>query len=66
MKERALEGCRGKIRESHPKLALSAYHNHKDMWRLARIVDETDASYKFYLRYYGRALLPTEYVSYAI
>jgi FkbM family methyltransferase len=64
--EQALMGCRGKIRDSHPKLALSAYHNHKDMWKLARIVDAIDSTYRFYLRYYGRALLPTEYVLYAI
>ncbi len=64
--EQALLGCRKKIAESHPKLALAAYHNHKDMWRLARIIDETDPTYKFYLRYYGNPLLPTEYVLYAV
>jgi FkbM family methyltransferase len=66
MEEQALMGCRGKIRENHPKLALSAYHNHKDLWKLARIVDETDPAYRFYLRYYGKALLPTEYLLYAL
>lgn len=66
MEEQALLGCRGKIRENHPKLALSAYHNHKDLWKLARMVDETDPAYRFYLRYYGYALLPTEYLLYAL
>jgi len=64
--EQALQGCRKKIQESHPKLALSAYHNHKDLWKLARMIDEMDTSYHFYLRYHGEALLPTEYVLYAI
>ena len=64
--EQALLGCRKKIRENHPKLALSAYHNHKDLWRLARIIDEADPTYRFYLRYYGGDLLPTEYLLYAI
>lgn len=64
--EKALLGCRQKIRENHPKLALSAYHNHKDIWKLARIIDEIDPSYRFYLRYYGEILAPTEYVLYAI
>ncbi len=64
--ERALLGCRSKIAKHHPKLALAAYHNHKDMWRLARIIDEADPTYRFYLRYYGDALLPTEYVLYAL
>lgn len=64
--EQALIGCGNKIRESHPKLALSVYHNHNDIWKLARMIDEMDPSYRFYLRYYGRPLLPTEYVLYAI
>lgn len=64
--EQALLGCREKIKRYHPKLALSAYHNHKDLWKLARIIDETDASYRFYLRYYGSSRLPTEYVLYGL
>lgn len=64
--EDALLGCRRKIAENHPKLALAAYHNHKDLWKLARIIHETDPTYRFYLRYYGGALLPTEYVLYAV
>ncbi len=64
--EQALLGCRKKILENHPKLALSVYHNHEDLWRLARIIEQTDPTYRFYLRYYGYGLLPTEYVLYAI
>ena len=64
--EQALLGCRKKIAESHPKLALSVYHNHRDLWRLARIVDFVDPSYRFYLRYCGEDLLPTEYLLYAL
>jgi len=64
--EEALLGCIGKIKENHPKLALSVYHNHKDLWKLPRIIYEADPSYHFYLRYYGSAILPTEYIIYAI
>lgn len=64
--EQALLGCRNTITRNHPKLALAAYHNHKDMWRLARIIHEADPTYRFYLRYYGEPLLPTEFVLYAI
>ncbi|QOX62875.1 FkbM family methyltransferase [Anoxybacterium hadale] len=64
--EQALMGCLKKIKEYHPKLALSAYHNHKDLWKLARIIEDTDPSYQFYLRYYGYGMLPTEYVLFAI
>ena len=64
--ESALLGCRKKIQESHPKLALSVYHNQKDLWKLAEIVHEMDPSYKFYLRYYGGNLCPSEFILYAV
>ncbi len=64
--EDALLGCLGKIKEYHPKLALSVYHNHKDLWKLAQIIYDTDQSYNFYLRYYGSPIFPTEFILYAI
>jgi FkbM family methyltransferase len=64
--EEALYGCLETIRKYHPKLALSVYHNHKDLWKLARIIAGTDSSYRFYLRYYGSPILPAEYLLYAI
>ena len=64
--ENALLGCRNKILENHPKLALSVYHNNNHLWKLARIIYEIDPTYKFYLRYYGNPLLPTEYLLYAV
>ncbi|WP_101696902.1 FkbM family methyltransferase [Clostridium minihomine] len=64
--EKALLGCAEKIRKNHPKLALSVYHNHKDLWKLPRLIEEIDPSYRFYFRYYGFPLVPTEYVLYAI
>ena len=64
--EDALNGCLKKIGQYHPKLALSAYHNHKDLWKLARMIDGVDSTYHFYLRYYGGNLCPTEYLLYAI
>ncbi|WMJ85867.1 FkbM family methyltransferase [Anaerocolumna sp. MB42-C2] len=64
--EAALLGCLAKIKETHPKLALSVYHNHKDIWKLPRIIYEADPSYHFYMRYYGSPIFPTEYIMYAI
>ena len=64
--EQALLGCRKLIKKYHPKLAIGAYHNHKDLWKLPRIIDKFDPTYKFYLRYYGGNLVPTEFVLYAI
>lgn len=64
--ESALRGCLETIKRCHPKLSLSVYHNHKDMWKLARMIDATDPTYRFYLRYYGSNLYPTECLLYAI
>lgn len=64
--EEALLGCLKKIKANHPKLALSIYHNNQHLWKLARIIDDVDHTYKFYLRYYGGPMLPTEYILYAI
>jgi FkbM family methyltransferase len=64
--EEALLGCRKKILDNHPKLALSVYHKNDHLWKLARIIDKIDPTYRFYLRYYGGPMLPTEYLLYAI
>ncbi len=62
----ALLGCKDKIAKYHPKLALSVYHNNNHLFELAQIIESIDPTYKFYLRYYGGKLLPTEYILYAI
>ncbi len=62
----AQQGCCKKILENHPKLILSVYHNHDDMWRLAREIYRLDPSYRFYLRNHGGPVIPTEYLLYAV
>lgn len=62
----ALRGCARHIREEHPKLAISVYHNNEDIWKIAHMVYEIDPSYRFYLRHNGGNLIPTEYVLLAI
>lgn len=64
--EKALLGCQQQIKKHHPKLAICVYHNNDHLWRLAKIIDELNPNYKFYLRYYGGPFLPTEYLLYAI
>ena len=56
----ALRGCARHIREDRPKLALSVYHNFEDLWKLARMVEELVPGYRFYLRYHGGNLWPSE------
>lgn len=62
----ALLGAKRHIRNDHPKLAVAAYHNNQDLWRLAKIIKDLDDSYHFYLRYYGGVGYPSEYVLYGI
>ena len=56
----ALRGCARHIREARPKLALSVYHNFEDLWKLPRMIDELAPGYRFYLRYHGGNLWPSE------
>jgi len=62
----ALEGCKNHIKRSHPKLAISIYHNNEDIWKVAELIKEIDTTYKFYMRYYGGNLYPSEYILLAI
>ena len=56
----ALLGCQNHICQDHPKLALSVYHNFQDLWRLPKMIDEWVPGYRFFLRYHGGNLWPTE------
>jgi len=60
--QKALLGCRKLIQATHPKLAISVYHNNEDIWKCARMIDEMDPNYKFYLRYSGGNYYPSEFV----
>lgn len=62
----ALLGARRHITEEHPKLAISIYHGNRDIWRLAKLIDGMDSSYRFYIRYYGGNLYPNEIVLYGV
>jgi FkbM family methyltransferase len=60
--QKAILGCRKHIQTDHPKLAISIYHNNEDIWKCARMIDEIDAGYSFYLRYYGGNYYSSEFV----
>lgn len=64
--QKALEGCKQHIINEHPKLLISVYHNHEDLWKIPKMINEMSNSYKFYLRYYGNNIFPTEIVLIAI
>lgn len=60
--EDALLGCETIIRSHSPKLSICTYHGYEDIWKLPRLIDRMNPSYRFYMRYYGGNLIPTEFV----
>lgn len=60
MEQRALAGARGHILNDHPKLLISVYHSNEDLWRIPQIIHEISIDYRFYLRYRGSPIYPTE------
>lgn len=44
----ALKGAAQAIRKYHPRLLISAYHRHDDLWRVREIIHEIDPSYIFH------------------
>lgn len=64
--EKALKGASRHIQEEQPKLLISVYHNHEDIWKIPKIIEEMISGYKFYLRYHGGNIFPTEVTLIAI
>ena len=60
MEQRALAGARGHILNDHPKLLISVYHSNEDLWQIPQIIHEISRDYRFYLRYRGSPIYPTE------
>ena len=58
--QKALLGAKGHIMNEHPKLLISIYHSNDDVWQIPRMIKEMDNSYRFYLRYHGGMIYPTE------
>ena len=63
---KALLGCKKHIKENTPKLLISVYHNHEDIWKIPRLIEDIKSGYKFYLRYHGNNGFPTEVTLIAI
>ena len=58
----ALLGSKKHIQNDKPKLLISVYHNHEDLYRIPKLIKKFEPNYKFYLRYYGNEVFPTEIV----
>lgn len=61
-----LAGAENHIKEEKPNLIVALYHSFEDLVQIPKIVAEMNPDYKFYLRYYGGDLIPTNFVLYAI
>lgn len=50
--QKAIIGAKKHIQNEHPKLLISVYHNHEDLWKIPKMINEITPNYNFYLRYY--------------
>lgn len=62
----ALLGARQHIQNDHPILAISVYHSNEDILRIPRKIHDFCPDYRFYLRYTGGQIYPSEYVLIAV
>ena len=62
----ALLGAADHIRNDYPVLAISVYHSNEDLLRIPQLIRDFCSDYRFYLRYYGGAIYPSEYVLIAV
>jgi len=63
---KALLGAKKHITLYKPKLMISIYHGFEDVIQIYKLLKSWNLGYKFYLRYYGGPIFPTEIVLYAI
>lgn len=64
--QQMIKGARQHILKDHPKLLISVYHSNEDLWKIPQMIREIDDSYRFYLRYHGGSIYPTEITLIAI
>ncbi|MDD7177491.1 MAG: FkbM family methyltransferase, partial [Lachnospiraceae bacterium] len=62
----ALLGAKNHIQNDHPVLAISVYHSNEDLLRIPRLIHDICPDYRFYLRYNGGTIYPSEYVLIAV
>lgn len=58
----ALEGSKKHIIKDKPILLISIYHGFEDIIKIPLFINKLNPKYKFYLRYYGGNIFPTEIV----
>lgn len=61
-----LAGAETHIKREKPNLIVALYHSFEDIIKIPYMIAEMNPDYKFYLRYYGGDLIPTNFVLYAV
>ena len=61
-----LMGAKGHINKNHPNLIIALYYDFEDIINIPRMIEAMNPDYKFYLRYYGGDLIPTNFMLYAV
>jgi FkbM family methyltransferase len=61
-----LAGAENHIKNDRPNLIITLHHGFEDLVKIPRMIEKINPDYKFYLRYYGGDLIPTNFVLYAI
>lgn len=64
--QKALLGAKQHIIDERPKLLISVYHRNEDLWQIPRMIEEFCPDYRFYLRYQGSPIYPTEIILLAL
>lgn len=64
--QRALLGAARHISNEHPKLLISVYHSNDDLWKIPQIIDGISDDYRYYLRFKGSCIYPTEVTLFAL
>ncbi len=62
----ALKGSERHLLKEQPALIISIYHGYEDFLKIWQYINSLGIRYKYYLRYYGGPIFPTEIVLYAI
>lgn len=61
-----LMGAERHINKEHPNLMVALYYDFEDIIKIPRMIEAMAPDYKFYLRYYGGDLIPTNFILYAV
>ena len=63
---KALRGAARHIVNDHPKLLISVYHSNDDIWEIPKTIHAFSSDYRFYLRFKGSCIYPTEITLFAL